>query len=224
LLLYYITDRTQFAGGEAERRRCVLAKVAEAASNRVDYIQLREKDLSPRQLESLAGEAIRLVHANSTPGTGKPATKSAFLINSRTDVALACGADGVHLQSNDTSVPDVRTIWKHHKGAGISAPLVAISCHSVDDVRRAADGGAAFAVFGPVFEKRGGQKKTAPAGLDGLRLACNERIPVIALGGVTLQNVAVCLEAGAAGIAAIRLFQENDIGPVVEALRGMDGR
>ena len=210
----------QFAGGEAERGRSLLAKVAEAARHGIDYIQLREKDLSSRQLESLAGEAIRLVHTNSTPATGKRTTKSLLLINSRTDVALACGAHGVHLQADDISVPDVRTIWKHQTPAGISAPLVAISCHSVDDVRRAADDGADFAVFGPVFEKKGGEKKTAPAGLDGLRQASQVRIPVLALGGVTAQNAAFCLEAGAAGIAAIRLFQENDMGRVVEVLRG----
>lgn len=220
MLLYYITDRTQFAGTEAERARSVLAKVADAARSGVDYIQLREKDLSPRQLELLAGEAIRQVRANCALEAGKRKPQTRLLINSRTDVALACGADGVHLQSHDISVPDVRSIWKHHNGAEHPAALVAVSCHSVDEVRRAADDGADFAVFGPVFEKKSVKNKATPVGLEGLRQACKQGIPVLALGGVTLQNAAQCLQAGAAGIAAIRLFHENEMGHVVEVLRG----
>jgi thiamine-phosphate pyrophosphorylase len=97
--------------------------------------------------------------------------------------------------------------------------LVSVSCHSAADVARAASEGADFAFFAPVFEKQNAPL-ASPAGLDGLREACRQKIPVLALGGITLQNARACLDAGAAGIAAIRLFQENDIAETVRHLRG----
>ena len=209
MLLYYITDRMQLPGDEAERRRRLLSKIAEAVTCGVDYIQLREKDLSGRELESLAREAARIVHA-------QPSTKTRPLINSRSDVALAVGADGVHLRSDDIFIPDARTIAEH---AGRRNWLIGISCHSDDDVKLAASQAASFVVFAPVFGKRD-SPITAPAGIDALRRACQYDVPVLALGGVTLQNAALCMEAGAAGIAGIRLFQDHDIARVVSVLRG----
>src|SRR5208282_4168078 len=106
-LLYYITDRSQFRGDEHARRRALLAKVSEAARAGVEYIHLREKDLSARELEMLARDALAAVR-NSVPlrtenrelSTG-PELRTRLLINSRTDVALAVGADGVHLRADD---------------------------------------------------------------------------------------------------------------------------
>jgi thiamine-phosphate pyrophosphorylase len=98
--------------------------------------------------------------------------------------------------------------------------VVGVSCHSVAEVSEAEEQGADFAVFAPVFEK----KDTAgvrPAGLEALHQACLRKIPVLALGGVKLENARACLDAGAAGIAAIRLFQENDLAEVVSTLRGL---
>jgi len=234
LLLYYITDRTAFAGDEPARRRQLLKKIAEAARCGVDYIQLREKDLLPRELEQLACEAVNGVAAQQlTTGNRQPAT--ALLINSRIDVALATGADGVQLRSDDVPAGEVRTIWQRSAskcgtekcGAGTLArensprsPVIAVSCHSPADLTQAAANGADFAVFAPVFEKKDAPG-ARPAGLDGLKEACRAAIPVLALGGITLGNVQSCLEAGAAGVAAIRLFQENDIATVVEKLRGL---
>jgi thiamine-phosphate pyrophosphorylase len=205
LLLLYITDRKQFPGDEKARERALLAKIAEATRCGVDFIQLREKDLSARDLETLA----RLATENQKPTT-------ALLINSRSDIALACGAAGVHLPANDLSPSVVRKIWA--KAGHPTRPLITISCHSADDVARAASEGADFAVFAPVFGKKDAPH-TSPAGLDGLREACSQKIPVLALGGVTLANGRACLEAGATGIAAIRLFQENDIADVVRQLK-----
>jgi thiamine-phosphate pyrophosphorylase len=205
LLLYYITDRSQFAGDESARRARLLATIVEAARCGVDYIQLREKDLSARELETLARAAIHRLR------TENQKLKTAFLINSRTDIALACGARGVHLRSNDISPSEVKKIWTR------DSPRVGVSCHTRAEVARAAQEGADFAVFGPVFEKERGQ--TRPAGLERLREVCQEKIPVLALGGITLENAEACLQAGAAGIAAIRLFQENEMGKVVAALR-----
>ena len=92
------------------------------------------------------------------------------------------------------------------------------SCHSPEDVQQASDNGADLALFAPVFEKQT-LPATKPAGLEALQAACRHTIPVLALGGITLENASTCLTAGAAGIAAIRLFQENDIADMVRQLR-----
>ena len=216
MLLCYITDRKQFSEDEATRRRLLLQKIADAARCGVDFIQLREKDLSARELEALAREAVGIVQKNVAAENRKLGTR--LLINSRTDIAIAVGADGVHLRSDDLSPSHVRAIWAE-PGTGTRARVtVSVSCHSAEDVRRAAADGADFALFGPVFEKQGAAQ-IGPAGLDNLRHACKEKIPVLALGGVTVENAQSCLDAGAAGIAGIRLFQENDISKIAELLR-----
>jgi len=221
-LLYYITDRSQFRGDENARRRALLAKVGEAARAGVDYIQLREKDLGARELEMLARDALSAVR-NSTPlRTENRELRTRLLINSRTDVALAAGADGVHLRANDLSPHEVRQMLEAsaHRPPATDHFLVAASCHSNEEVIRAESEAADFAVLAPVFGKRG-TAGTPPAGLAALREACRANIPVLALGGVTMENAASCLNAGAAGIAAIRLFQENEIEAVVRALRAL---
>ena len=206
MLLYYITDRKQFPGPEPRRRELLLAKIAEAVRAGVDYIQLREKDLPVRELESLAREAVRVVRE-----TGNVKRETRLLINSRSDVALATGADGVHLPSDDIPASDARAVWSSRN------VCIAVSCHTAEEVRLAEAQGADFAVFGPVFEKVGTPLST---GLDALHDACLGQMPVLAIGGVTLENARACVEAGAAGIAAIRLFQENGIMEVVKELRG----
>jgi thiamine-phosphate pyrophosphorylase len=203
LLLYYITDRMQFAGDEVSRRRLLLDKIGEAAACGVDFIQLREKDLPPRELERLACDASEVLRENTR--------KTKLLINSRSDVALASAADGIHLRANDISPRDVGLLWQHSG----KNPTIGVSCHSLADVERAKTEGADFVVFGPVFEKKNSQ----PSGLNFLQQACAFKIPVLALGGVTLENARACVDAGAAGIAAIRLFQENDVAGIVQRLR-----
>lgn len=222
MLLYYITDRTQFPGDEPVRRCRVLEKIAEAARFGVDYIQLREKDLPTRELEALAREAVQVIRQNSQLTTENREPITRFLINSRTDLALAVGADGVHLRSDDISPFDVQRIWTQGRRGPIARALVGVSCHSFAEVARAAAGGADFVVFAPIFEKRFAEKNSPdarPAGLNGLRQACQQNILILALGGITLENAGACLDAGAAGIAAIGLFQENEIRKVVEVLR-----
>jgi thiamine-phosphate pyrophosphorylase len=211
-LLYYITDRRQFPGDESSRRRTLVAKIAESARADVDYIQLREKDLSNRELETLAREVVAAVRENS------PSTH--LLINSRTDVALAAAADGVHLRGDDVTPHEVQQMveFSAHRPSTADHFIVAISCHTVTDILRTETEKADFAVFGPVFGKRGAAGTSSP-GLAALREACRAKIPVLALGGVTTENVASCLDAGAAGVAGIRLFQENKIEDVVRALR-----
>jgi len=102
-LLYYITDRSQFRGNERARRQALLAKIAEAARAHVDYIQLRERDLSARDLEILAREVLNALRDNAPLRTENRDLGTSLLINSRTDIALAAGAGGVHLRSDDVS-------------------------------------------------------------------------------------------------------------------------
>lgn len=215
MLLYYITDRSQFPGDENARRRALLGKIAESARCGVDFIQLREKDLPTRELEDLAQAAVRMVRENSRLTADNRQITTRLLINSRTDIAIACGADGVHLRSDDISPRDARAVWIGSASTREKQPpVIGVSCHFVADVVRAASEGADFAVFAPVFEKKDAPE-TRPSGLDELREACLQKIPVLALGGVTLENARACMEVGAAGIAAIRLFQENDVAEVV---------
>ena len=204
MLLYYITDRTQFPGDEADRRRRLLEKIAEAARCGVDYIQLREKDLTTRELERLAGKAMANIPANS---------RTRLLINSRLDVALACGAHGVHLPSNSLQASEARAILMR---AGQSRPILGVSTHSEAEVASAEAHGADFVVFGPAFEKNGTANLN---GLQQLAAVSRRSMPVLALGGITLENAEQCLAAGASGIAAIRLFQQEDVPRLVKKLR-----
>jgi thiamine-phosphate pyrophosphorylase len=237
LQLYYITDRAQFPGAGKEQERRLLEKIAECAAAGVDFVQLREKDLSIRALEELALQAMAALGSSRTR----------LLINSRTDVALACGAHGVHLPASDLPASEVRAVFSRASRAsrGASAararstapvvftpviftPVIAVSAHSAAEVASAEAHGADFAVFAPVFEKlrRGEKSGTANReGLEQLRRICHRTnaaqpsMPVLALGGITLENAQLCVAAGAAGIAAIRLFQENSVEAAVKKLR-----
>jgi thiamine-phosphate pyrophosphorylase len=209
LQLYYITDRRQFEGDRHQQERRLLEKIAECAAAGVEMIQLREKDLGIRELEALARKAMATLGG----------TKTRLLINARTDVALACGAHGVHLPANDLAASDVRSIFAR---AGVGEPVIGVSTHSLAEVASAEAHGADFAVFAPVFEKAGTASRE---GVEQLRQICHRAeaaqppMPVLALGGITLENACACVAAGAAGIAAIRLFQQNDVHAIVKQLR-----
>jgi thiamine-phosphate pyrophosphorylase len=206
MLLYYITDRKAFQGTDAEQRAALLRRIAEAARAGVDYIQLREKDLDPADLELLAREALHIIRESLA------ATK--LLINSALEVALEVGADGLHLPSN-LPVPVVRDWWLRRAQR---KPIIGVSAHTLGDLLQAEADGANFVVLAPIFEKiaTGAQG----IGLEALAEACSSsHIPVLALGGVKLGTARACLEAGASGIAGIRLFQEASITGSVDALR-----
>lgn len=221
MLLYYITDRTQFSGTPAEQKSALLRKIGEAARAGVDYIQLREKDLSPRELERLARDAVKVVRENSAT--------TRLVINGRTDAALACGADGVHLPGDDLPASEVRTLWMKCTDRH---PVIGVSAHSVAHVRYAEAHGATFAVLAPIFEKV--QASTPGIGLATLREASaalaapgDVEAPygggfcVLALGGVTLANAEACMKEGAAGVAGIRIFQTGEVAETVRCLRGI---
>jgi len=212
MLLCYITDRQQFPGDRGEQQLRLLEKISECTAAGVDYVQLREKDLSTRALEELARKAADAVLRGSP-------TK--LLINSRIDVAMGCGAHGVHLPARDLPASEARAIWDR---AGLAPAVIGVSTHSPEEVAQAEAHGADFALLGPVFEKDG---QSNPRGLDLMQRACQRpsgavaTMPVLALGGVALENAQRCLDAGAAGIAGIRLFQESDVEGIVSALRAM---
>jgi thiamine-phosphate pyrophosphorylase len=149
-------------------------------------IQVRAKELSGRELYSLVLQVIA--------STEKP-----VLVNTRLDVALACGAAGVHLPANSIAPSVLRRIAPEHF-------LIGVSCHNVEELQAAEREGADFALFGPVFTSS--TKPVSPVGLEALRLAAQsvERLAVYALGGVTEANAPICIEAGAVGVAGISLF------------------
>src|SRR5664279_3214406 len=221
MLLYYITDRKSLAGTDAQQRNRLLARIGEAAHAGVDYIQLREKDLAARDLERLARDAVRVTRGNSAT--------TRLVVNGRADVALASRADGVHLPAGELDPSEVRALWMR---ASDSEPMIAVSAHTVAEVRAAAQG-ANFVVLAPIFEKI--HSDVQGIGIDALRVACaastppdntdwspQRRFAVLALGGVTLSNAGPCLAAGAAGVAGIRLFQKGDIVETVRRLRELE--
>jgi len=162
----------------------VLAYAARAIRGGVDMIQVREKDLLARELFELVCRIRDLAGG----------TKTRILVNDRLDVALAAAIDGVHLPADGLPPEQVRPLVK----------LLGVSTHTLEEALRAERARADFIVFGPVFDSPG---KTA-VGLEPLRQVCSRiRIPVLAIGGITAGNEQEALAAGAAGVAAIRLFQ-----------------
>jgi thiamine-phosphate pyrophosphorylase len=201
-----ITDSTAVAEDAGSRHAKLLEQAhrwaLRSALDRIDLVQLREKHLEAGDLLRLAEALLQILRTNR-------ASPTRLLINSRVDVAVAAGADGVHLTSRpgELTPAQVRTVFAH---AGRPTPLVSVSCHTLDDVRRAKENRAGYILFGPVFEKRvDNQVVKDGVGMDLLRQACElvHPLPVLALGGVTEENTPLCLQAGAAGIAAIRLFR-----------------
>lgn len=199
LLLYYITDRKAVPGGD------LLPLIERAVAAGVDLIQIRERDLATRALLALVEAAVRRARGTATQ----------ILVNDRLDVALAAGAAGLHLPAHGLPVADVRRAYPDL--------LIGASCHNLDELRRAEQGGADFAVFGPVFETSSKKPYSPPLGVEKLAEAARAaKIPVLALGGLTLANAAACLAAGAAGLAAISLFQQAaDLKGTVKQLRAL---
>ncbi len=220
LLLCYVTDRHSLYVIEArEARETLLLKIGAAATAGVDWIQIREKDLSGRECGLLTREALQRA-AKSRASEGVP---TRILVNDRQDVALSERAGGVHLGEN--SLPLLEAKRLANAQAQSQDFLIGVSCHSLEAARAAASGGANYLFFGPVFATPSKAAFGAPQGLERLAAVCRAvSVPVLAIGGVTVENAITCLRAGASGIAAIRMFQDaGNISSVVASLRASSG-
>jgi thiamine-phosphate pyrophosphorylase len=188
-LLCYITDRRQL------RSVSLAAVIRETVRAGVDIVQVREKDLTSRELITLVEEALSATREPGMRGTR-------VVVNDRVDVALAGGADGAHLAAHSMPVQVVRRFVPR-------TFLIGVSCHSLGEAMAAESGGADYLVLGPVFETPSKRGYGPPLGLEKLRdITSRIRIPVLALGGITVERIRPCLEAGASGIAGIRIFQD----------------
>jgi thiamine-phosphate pyrophosphorylase len=190
MLRYAITDR-----------HYSIANAHRWAANGVDFVQLRDKKLHAAELAKLARAILKDL-------AEVPGAKARLLINSRADVAIAAGAAGVHLTThpNELTPEQVLRIFAI---ANRPAPLISVSCHTLEEVHRACAAAVDLILFGPVFEKRVEGEPVSPGvGLQALHEACTAaaEVPVLALGGVTAELADDCLRAGAKGVAGIRLF------------------
>ncbi len=208
-LSYYITDRQQlppdsaFASPEA----ALADRVRAAFLAGIDYVQLRENDLSARRLLELAGRLNRLPEKKTTR----------LLVNSRLDIVIVSGVDGIHLRADSLSPPPVRELTGEMtreltgelvRERATSPLVVGVSCHGEQEVLRAGRDGADYCLLGPVFATPS-KPGVRPLGLARFERICRlSAIPVLALGGVNRPKAVGCVRAGAAGIAGIRLYQE----------------
>jgi len=246
-LLCYVTDRRNLASAKTAEalqpfdvRKILLEKIAAAAKAGVDWIQIREQDLSGKECCSITREAVQLAassvrdktsrspdsvataaarHTGSSAAKAAPGFSTRILVNDRLDVVLAEQAGGVHLGEASLPLDEVqRLVESVHRERDF---LIGVSCHSLEAAKAADRGLADYLFFGPVFATPSKAAFGAPQGLKRLTEVCHAvALPVLAIGGITLENAADCLSAGASGIAAIRLFQDSpDMAAVVRDLR-----
>lgn len=212
-ILCYITDRKALATREDESEWRVIEKIRAATHAGVEWVQVREKDLPPRKLLALVQVAVRMTDA------------ARIIVNDRLDVALAAGAAGVHLSRE--SVPVIEVVRWCRGGNAPREFLLGASCHTLSEAREAETAGVSYLIFGPVFDTPSKRAFGEPVGTAELGRVCAAvKIPVLAIGGIDLLSARECLQAGAAGIGAIRLFQDADklteLKIIVDSLR--DGR
>lgn len=218
-ILCYVTDRRSLRSvSERDSHRLLLEKIQANATAGIDWVQLREKDLSGKDFATLAREALSCVSLQDDP-----TTIPRIFLNDRLDVAISERAGGVHLGENSVPPADAKrllfganSIQSERRGF-----LIGVSCHSLAAAQSAASTGADYIFFGPVFATPSKATFGPPQGLEKLAHVCNSvAIPVLAIGGITLANASACFSAGASGIAAIRLFQDTtDLAELIRRLR-----
>jgi thiamine-phosphate pyrophosphorylase len=225
-LLCYVTDRNSLAApvGAADLR--VLERIRGAIEAGVDWVQIREKDLPTQKLLALVTRAVDAAHSRNgttrVSDSGVQAVRAKVIVNDRLDVALAASAAGVHLGGESTPLREA-VRWCR----GGNAPnefLIGASCHTLAESRGAEGTGASYLIFGPVFDTPSKRALGRPVGIAELSKVCAAvKIPVLAIGGIDLRNAGECFKAGAAGIAAIRMFQDpadaSELRSRVKALR-----
>ena len=224
-ILCYVTDRRSLSVPSAAVG-VLFEKIAAIVAAGVDWVQIREKDSPARELAALTREAV--AHRSAVR----------IIVNDRLDVAIAEQAGGVHLGEAGLPVADVAR-WVNRSESGVVVSdhgaasqfpvaasgdfLIGASCHSLDGAKAAVRDGADYIVFGPVFATPSKAKFGEPQGVEKLAPVCSEvPVPVLAIGGITLENAGECIAAEAAGIAAIRLFQDaSDPRHVVSTLKSL---
>ena len=221
-IVCYVTDSQSL--GLSEPRSNILAKIEAAVGAGVDWVQIREKEMLAGQLLAIVRAAVGMTNRKpATPaGVNRPGTL--ILVNDRLDVALAAGAAGIHLGRESLPAQGV-VRWRN--GRIVTELMVGLSCHTIDELRQAENAGVDYAFFGPVFDTPAKRPFGPPLGIPKLAAACRATgLKVVAIGGVTPENSAECLHAGAAGIAAIRMFQQSakpaELKKVVKRLHSVD--
>jgi thiamine-phosphate pyrophosphorylase len=195
-ITYLITggETSSSAPPAGDELGALLRLVERAGEARVALVQIREKGLTARSLFELASRAAALTRGSETR----------VLVNDRADIARAAGCDGVHLSTRSLEARVVRRAFGEEF-------LIAVSAHTPGEARAAREGGADFAVFGPVFDTPSKRAYGPPVGLEVLKETAHALapFPLVALGGVVEGNAGECLAAGAEGVAAIRLFADG---------------
>jgi thiamine-phosphate pyrophosphorylase len=207
-LLCYVTDRHALrVANPAESLAALTQKIEEIAAAGVDWVQIREKDLTASDLASLTRRALLIAAQPSA----KRSCAIRVLVNDRLDVALAERAGGVHLGEKSLPLSEAKRLIQSTpvKQTIGESFLTGVSCHSLEAAEAAEREGADYIFFGPIFATPSKETFGPPQDVERLRDVCRSvSIPVLAIGGITLDNAESCMVAGAAGIAAIRLLQD----------------
>ena len=226
-LLCYVTDRHSLRiANPTDSLPALIQKIEEFVAAGIDWVQIREKDLPARELALLTRQALGIAAKYSA----KRSSAIRVLVNDRLDVAIGDRADGVHLGERCVPVAEAKRLVESaiRKQTIEQSFLIGASCHSIEAAQTAERDGADYIFFGPVFSTPSKATYGEPQGLTRLTDLCRlVAIPVLAIGGITAENANSCLQAGATGLAAIRLFQDAS-DPLLEVRRlhqlSMDSR
>ena len=189
-LIYLITDGEMTTENFSRRKLQTLELIKIAVESSVSLVQIREKKIPARLVFEFTSEAAKITRA----------AKTKLLVNDRADIALAAGADGVHLTSRSLSTEAVR-------GSFPGNFVIGVSTHTIEEAENAKKQTADFVTFSPIFPT---PEKAKAQGTENLRIICKrlKRFPVIALGGIDASNIQKVFDAGASGFAAIRFLND----------------
>jgi thiamine-phosphate pyrophosphorylase len=223
-IVCYVTDRKSLIPPDDSRGAKILENIRTALDAGVDWIQIREKDLPARELLGLARQAVQMADNRS----GKTSQPVRVMVNDRLDVALAAGAHGAHLGQASLLAGDV-VRWCRAGNARTDF-AIGVSCHSLEEALNAENAKVDYIFFGPIFETPSKKEFGAPQGIQKLAEVCRTvpSIDLIAIGGVNAENAVSCIRSGAAGIAAIGMFQmtgdAKTAGEAVASIHDLDAK